>query len=326
MSNRLGFCFWLVLGLLAGKRVFAQDPEWSQFYAAPLYTNPAFAGTECGRATLNYRNYSNPTDGSAFTFMFAADQHISKLGGGLGFYVLQQSVFNNFRMSEYALSYSFEFPISNNNLSIRWGLQAAYRNYFFNWANLNWSNRLLPLTGFVASEPPAIPSPGLQTSGFANVSSGFLISTSRFYGGMALFNLTQPKITISNNTEAFLMRKITVHSGMVVPVSGNPANPKTSFSPNILVMIQNKYNRVNVGFYLNHGPLVTGIWLRQSEPTGNGLIGLVGLKFDTWKCAYSYDLGSMDKQLTGVHELTAAYLFCLKNEKKFMSRFNCPTF
>ena len=39
----------------------AQDPAFSQFYANPLYLNPAFAGATpkgCPRANLNYRDQS----------------------------------------------------------------------------------------------------------------------------------------------------------------------------------------------------------------------------------------------------------------------------
>ncbi len=35
----------VVLILAAGETVTAQDPQFSQFYAAPLYLNPAFAGS-----------------------------------------------------------------------------------------------------------------------------------------------------------------------------------------------------------------------------------------------------------------------------------------
>ena len=37
--------------------VKAQDPAFSQFYANPLYLNPAFAGSDiCPRASLNFRD------------------------------------------------------------------------------------------------------------------------------------------------------------------------------------------------------------------------------------------------------------------------------
>ncbi len=48
-----------VLFLFQSKTSFSQDPEFTQFYATPIYTNPAMAGTgQCdggGRAVLNYR-------------------------------------------------------------------------------------------------------------------------------------------------------------------------------------------------------------------------------------------------------------------------------
>ena len=45
------------LCLFACTNVFAQDPQFSQFYANPIYTNPAFAGSSTvGRIVANARN------------------------------------------------------------------------------------------------------------------------------------------------------------------------------------------------------------------------------------------------------------------------------
>ena len=53
-------CFLIVLcfsTFLNTKKAHAQDPAFSQFYANPLYLNPAFAGTnDCPRVNLNYRD------------------------------------------------------------------------------------------------------------------------------------------------------------------------------------------------------------------------------------------------------------------------------
>ena len=47
----------LAICLLGTLSAWAQDPQFTQFYANPLYLNPAFAGTvRCPRAVLNYRN------------------------------------------------------------------------------------------------------------------------------------------------------------------------------------------------------------------------------------------------------------------------------
>ena len=43
--KKLQAAILLTMGLLAFTNVQAQDPEFTQFYAAPIYTNPAMAGT-----------------------------------------------------------------------------------------------------------------------------------------------------------------------------------------------------------------------------------------------------------------------------------------
>ncbi|MCG8577246.1 MAG: type IX secretion system membrane protein PorP/SprF, partial [Flavobacteriales bacterium] len=43
--------------LLISGTSWSQDPEFTQFYANPIYLNPAFAGSHgCPRLNLNHRN------------------------------------------------------------------------------------------------------------------------------------------------------------------------------------------------------------------------------------------------------------------------------
>jgi hypothetical protein len=54
--------------------VTAQDPQFSQFYAAPLYLNPAFAGgTGQARAGMNYRNQWPAIDANFTTMSVYGD-------------------------------------------------------------------------------------------------------------------------------------------------------------------------------------------------------------------------------------------------------------
>ena len=60
--------FSLVVFFVVGlNKTLAQDPQFSQFYAAPLYLNPAFAGSaQEARVGINYRNQWPQIDDANF--------------------------------------------------------------------------------------------------------------------------------------------------------------------------------------------------------------------------------------------------------------------
>ena len=90
-------CLIGFLGALPTSKVFAQDPEFTQFYANPLYLNPAFAGTgRCPRIIMNYRNQwpelGDGPNGGFVTYGISYDQHIEKLHGDMKLQVLQEKM------------------------------------------------------------------------------------------------------------------------------------------------------------------------------------------------------------------------------------------
>ncbi|MCF8416279.1 MAG: PorP/SprF family type IX secretion system membrane protein, partial [Crocinitomicaceae bacterium] len=63
----------------------AQDPTFTQFYANPLYLNPAFAGSHgCPRFALNYRNEWPSLSGNYVTYSASYDQYFKNISGGFG--------------------------------------------------------------------------------------------------------------------------------------------------------------------------------------------------------------------------------------------------
>ena len=66
--------------------VLAQDPTFTQFYANPIYLNPALAGsTGCPRVAMNYRNEWPQLTGNYITYSLAYDSYVKSISGGLGF-------------------------------------------------------------------------------------------------------------------------------------------------------------------------------------------------------------------------------------------------
>ena len=105
----------------------AQDPQFTQFYANPLYLNPAFAGTaRCARVCMNYRNQWPNLSGTYVTYSASYDQHFDFMSGGLGVLVMSDDqARGTLRNTNASLIYSYQAAI-NREFSLKFGIQATY--------------------------------------------------------------------------------------------------------------------------------------------------------------------------------------------------------
>ncbi len=322
---------FLLVGICAALSASAQDPEITQFYASPLYTNPAMAGTgTCGgggRVALNYRNQWPSLPGTFLTTIASYDQHFDKIGGGIGIILMDDRAGEGLLTStSVSAVYSYQLRV-NRKLTMRFGLEGQYGQRSIDWKRLRFEDQINPSLGFVnPTDEPYID----NTVGYVNFSTGFLAYTERFYGGVAVHNLIEPVQTFYNNPEAIVPRRYTAHGGLVIPLDGK-RNPETSISPNVLFMLQNKFTQMNIGFYYNKGPLVTGLWFRQTfgeYTNSDALMALVGFRKDKFKFGYSYDLtvSSAKSAARGSHEVSAAIEWCSKTPTPKYRRLSCPDF
>jgi len=79
-----------IILLLVVRIGFGQDPHFSQFYAAPLYLGPSFAGAgENTRIMTNYRDQWPKMPGVFVTYSFSADHYMPDLNSGFGLFVMK---------------------------------------------------------------------------------------------------------------------------------------------------------------------------------------------------------------------------------------------
>ncbi|MFM9943857.1 MAG: type IX secretion system membrane protein PorP/SprF [Bacteroidia bacterium] len=309
----------------------AQDPEMTQYYAAPIYTNPAMAGTgSCdggGRININYRNQWPSLPGTFVTTIASYDQHFDAIGGGIGL-IAMNDVAGEGKLTSNTLAgiYSYQLRV-NRKFTMRFGLEAQYVSRSLDWKKLRFPDQIDPTKGFTLPTNEPI---DRRTINYPNFSTGVLGYTERFYAGVAVHNLIQPIQSFLGTQDSKLPRRFTVHSGVVIPLD-NTYDPNMTISPNVLFMIQNKFTQLNLGFYFNKGPLVTGLWYRQTfgnYHNSDALMVLVGFRKERFKFGYSYDLtvSSARQAAPGSHEVSASIEWCSSKRPTRYRKLSCPDF
>src|ERR1044071_648329 len=129
--------------------LIAQDPEFTQFYANPLYLNPAFAGTaRCPRICMNYRNQWPLLSGKYVTYSFSGDLHLDAMAGGLGVLVTtDDQAYGTLKTTNASLIYSYQAVI-NREFSLKFGLQATYLQKSLDRDNLHFGDMIDARRGF----------------------------------------------------------------------------------------------------------------------------------------------------------------------------------
>lgn len=325
--NRL--IFIILTAVFIGKSSFAQDPQFSQFYANPLYLNPAFAGSAvCPRLIMNYRNQWPSITGTFVTYNASYDQHIDKISGGIGLLVTSD------RQGEGTVStnsfsgiYSYRLEVTRT-FSIKAALQATYVDKRLAWEKLTFGDQIDPRNGFVNNTHE--PKPGSTSKGYLDFSTGIIGYTENFYTGVAVSHLTEPEegyITLNK-----MPLKITAHAGAVIDLQKRKSRTRglndLTISPNILFMKQRDFNQLNYGFYVNWYPFVSGLWFRQNFTNADAMLFLVGLQQNGFKIGYSYDLtvSKLTNMTGGAHEISFALQFQCPPKRKKVRTINCPSF
>ena len=295
----------------------AQDPQFTQFYANPLYLNPAFAGTaRCPRISMNYRNQWPNLSGRYVTYSFSGDLHVDALAGGLGILVTtDDQAHGTLKTTNASLIYSYQAVI-NREFSLKFGLQATYMQKSLDVQNLHFGDMIDARRGFVWNTREAIPSPNKSNADF---SAGVLGYSKNYFFGFAAHHLNQPDEGLLGASK--LPAKFTAHAGAIITLEkGN----ESYLSPNILFQSQQKFNQLNLGLYYVKGPFVAGLWYRNAD----AVIALIGIKNDNFQAGYSYDVtvSKLAGNTAGAHEISIQIKFECKTKRKKYRTISCPSF
>lgn len=308
-----GYVVWTAgMLILLSMRAEAQDPAFSQFFANPLYMNPAMAGVE-GPVKL-YLGYRNQWPGAArpyTTYHASYDQFIEALQGGVGFHVINDSqgggVINTLSVDAI---YAYHLKVSRE-LTVTGGFQLSVGH-----RNMKTDDLVLP------SDLLGIPGNTLYNYSrlYPDFAVGFGAFYKHFYGGIAVHHLLEPNPTQQDNPDARLARKYTAHAGVMIPIYEKRFGTEAlQLSPNLVFIQQDIYQQLNYGLEVLFKGFVGGIWFRQDLLFSYGsLVFSAGYGNDQYRVRYSYDakLSRPDLHVPtmGSHEISAVVI--LKNMNK----------
>ncbi len=300
------------------ENLFAQDPEFTQFYANPLYLNPALAGTaRCPRVNLNYRNQWPGIAGTYVTYSASYDQHVDAIGGGLGLLVVNDNAGQGtLRTTNVSGMYSYLLNLTRE-FSIKFGAQATYFQKVIDWNRLTFGDMIDARRGFVYNTNEV---QALNKKSNVDFSAGILGYSKRYFFGFAAHHLTQPDEGLLGQSK--LPMKITAHAGATLPLGDKSS--QTSISPSVLYQKQQDFQQLNLGLYVNRGSIVAGLWYRNQD----SFIAVIGFQQHFFKVGYSYDvtISKLTNATAGSHELSFSLQFECKPKKKKFRLVSCPSF
>jgi type IX secretion system PorP/SprF family membrane protein len=321
--------------LVLSLSVTAQDPQFSQFYAAPLYLNPAFAGsTQQGRVGMNYRNQWPAIDANFTTISAYADFFIEDKNSGIGALMTRDYVgIVGLQSISFALQYAYQLQLTKG-LSFRPGVQVGIYNRSIKFGQLTFGDQFDPNTGEIVKGTAESLNSG-QSVFFPDISFGGLFFSKNAWLGVAAHHITQPNQSLLGSKDQLDM-KLSLHGGWKfffrpgVLGSGVFARPRErSLAPVIQYRHQGQFNQADVGMYYTFEPLIIGTWYRGIPfNTVNGfannesIVLLVGLTIkgekDILNIGYSYDytISKLGPASGGAHEFSLAYSWPTRNPRK----------
>lgn len=315
--------------------VTAQDPQFSQFYAAPLYLNPAFAGsTQQGRVGMNYRNQWPAIDANFNTVSAFADFYIEDKNSGVGAILTRDYVsVVGLQSISFAVQYAYQLELTKG-VSFRPGVQIGVYSRSINFNRLTFGDQFDPNTGEIANGTAEALNTG-QTKFFPDISFGGLFFTPNAWLGIAAHHITEPNQSILGEEDKLDM-KLSIHGGWKFyfrPGSmgnGFLARPRErSLAPAFQYRHQGDYNQADIGLYYTFEPLIVGTWYRgipfnkvNGFTNSESIVLLVGVTIKGEKeilnIGYSYDvtISQLGPGSGGAHEFSLVYSWPIRNPRK----------
>ncbi len=330
-SAMLRFPLMVLLTVLVFSNSYSQNPQFSQFYSAPLNLGPSMAGSANeGRLVMNYRDQWPRLSGRFVTYAVSYDQYIDDFNSGIGISVLHDNAGGSKLTSTMAgISYSYRIK-AGRDLFFQPGLKTYYYQRRINFEKLTFADQFYGETVL----PTSIQTPPEQNRGQVNFSSSLLVFTGNVWAGATVGHLMQLNQALADDP-AYIPLSLTGFGGVTFRLAGTQRNrDDQSVSLAWQFRRQSQINQLDLGAYYFRMPFRIGVWYRGMPDTGtpwnrDAVAISGGILLDQLLIGYSYDMtiSSMLQTTGGAHEIAVIYRFGkLISELRGIGQVPCPQF
>ncbi len=336
--NKIFKIFFLCF-ILQTKFVIGQDMQFTQFFASPLYLNPAFTGINvCSRVSLVYRNQWPEMKNVYQSYLLSVDHFVARKRLGIGLQCgVDDAGTGALRTTIINPSFAYEAKI-NRTLAVRFGVQPGLTIKSIRFDKLIFGDQLSRGGNNGAASTTIVETP-TQTKAFLDIGAGALIYTSKYWAGASFFHLNRPDETIAGTKNVYLPIKYGAHGGAKFLL--NEDEREMDFKKYISVVMnykgQGEFDQVDVGVYYSQYVFTAGIWyrgipgLKAYKPgykNNDAIAVVIGFQKESLKIGYSYDLtiSQLHRMTQGAHEITLSYELCTPKKGVKRVLVSCPKF
>ena len=276
--------------------LFAQEPKFTQFYAAPLYLNPAFIGLTYEHLfTANYLNQWPGIKTAFTTYMATYDYNVSNMNSGIGGFILQdRSSTSNLVTTMGGVNYAYCVKVWKYS-ECRGGVSLVMNQMEIDNTKLIFNHKFI--TGSSVSQDAL----ALDKVSYFDLGLGALFNSTNYWIGFSGMHLYQPNESMVCNIERLTISG-SIHGGYryIITARGSGKTKLEEFvSASFNIRHELKYDQLDIGAYYFKSFVNVGLWYRglpvkkykPGYPNRESLALLVESEIPdkNFRVGYSYD-------------------------------------
>ncbi len=301
-----------ILLLLQSIGILAQDAQFSQYYAASLYLNPAFSGIYNDPSVhMNHKRQLQSVDNIneltqvSFVFPIKPAGSIEQSIGGAGIMAFnEKSLFKGiYERNSIFLNYAhnIKFGLLSSYL-ISVGVQAGFEIRKLNFSNLTWGSQYnaffgfddtlpIPVTEFDDQQQNMVVNAGFMY--YYNPERNYLLHKYSAFFGVSATNINRPNTSFTIDTDDAAPMLFKYNGGIEFKVN------KLFITPSLLYLYIRQTQQFNAGLNMAYVPnaeryrakgtqLLFGTWYRLRD----SFIFMGGVRLSQLTVRVSYDMNS----------------------------------